>query len=159
LLAASWAGHIEVVRSLLGIGAGVDERDENNWTPLHFASQKGTVEVAKLLIEYGADANSLDRTGWRPLHLASYSGHACVVRLLLDHGADVNAENQDHLTALHYTIINTHSFEIAKTLLERGANVHVQDDLGQTPFQIASRKGQKEIMQLLSEYGVDGNLK
>src|ERR1019366_8283483 len=54
LHAASEAGHLEIVQSLLEVGADVNERDEYHWTPLFLASNEGRVEVAKLLIEYGA---------------------------------------------------------------------------------------------------------
>jgi ankyrin repeat protein len=155
LHAASGAGHLEIVRSLLEGGANIDERDESHRTPLSHASGSGRVEVAKLLIEYGADVNSSDGTGWTPLHSASSHGHAGVVHLLLDHGADANAMKQDLWTALHHAIFNR-SLEIVKALLEQGADVRMRNDLGHTPFQMASWMGLDEIVQFLSEYDAQG---
>jgi ankyrin repeat protein len=151
LHAASHAGHLEAVRSLLEGGADVNERNKTHHTPLLYASMRGKVEVAKLLIEYGADVNFQDWTGWTPLQAASRHSHPDVVRLLLNHGADANTMNQDHWAAIHYAIVNF-SFEIVKALLEQGAEIRVRNDVGQTPFQMASLSGQEEIVRLLSEY-------
>jgi ankyrin repeat protein len=155
LHAASEMGDLVIMQSLLETGADVNERDEAYATPLVCASEEGRLEVAKLLIEYGADANLPDWTGWTPLHAASHYGHADVVHLLLDHGADLDAKNQRQCTALHLAL-DCSSFKTVKALLERGVNVHVQDDLDQTPFQIASRRRDRELMRLLSEFGAHG---
>ncbi len=156
LHAASEAGDLEIVRSLLEVGSRVNERDTYHWTPLMYASAKEMVEVAKLLIEYGADVNARDRIGWTALQAASRNGHDNVARLLLNHGADVNAMQQDQWTALHLALFEGSSFETVKALLEKGADVHVRNDLGRTPFQMATRIGDRRIMQLLLEFGAHG---
>jgi ankyrin repeat protein len=46
--------------------------------------------------------------------------------------------------------------EVVRVLLEQGANVGEEDDKGRTSFQLASEKGEKEIMKLLSEHGIKG---
>ncbi len=156
---ASEAGHLEIVRSLIESGADVNERDKYHWTPLRWASMKGRFEVAKFLIEYGADVNIPDATGWTPLHVAARDGHVDVVHLLLNHGADVNAKKQNQWSALHLALLcddSESAFEIVKALLEQGANVHVRNDKGQTPFQMASRRRYRDIMRLLSQYGAGG---
>lgn len=156
LHAASSAGHLELVQSLLEVGADVNKRNGDHSTPLFYASEGGRFEVAEFLIKYGADVNSLDWTGWTPLLAASRRGHSAVVHLLLDHGADVNAKTQDNWTALHLALFGYYPFDTVKALLEHGADVHVRNDEGQTPFQIASRRGEQKTMELLSEYGADG---
>ena len=156
LHAASSAGHLELVQSLLEVGADVNKQNEDHSTPLFYASEGGQFGVAAFLIKYGADVNSLDWTGWTPLLAASRRGHSAVARLLLDHGADVNAKTQDNWTALHLAMFGDDPFATVKALLDHGADVHVQNDEGQTPFQIASRRGEQKTMGLLSEYGADG---
>jgi len=157
LHAASEMGDLVLVQSLLETGADVNERNKHYATPLAYASLEGRLEVAKLLIKYGADVNLPNGTGWSPLHTASYQGHADVVHLLLDHGADLDAKNQYQCTALHLAV-DSGSLETIKELLEQGAIVHVQarDDRDETPFQIASQKGDRELMRLLFEYGAHG---
>jgi hypothetical protein len=77
--------------------------------------------------------------------------------LLLDHGADANAKTMDHSTPLHYASVFDH-FDIAKALLERGANVHERNSEGRTPLQLAAIQGNQEIMRLLSEDRVHGDV-
>jgi ankyrin repeat protein len=48
--------------------------------------------------------------------------------------------------------------EVVRVLLEHGANAGVEDNEGRTPFQIASAKGDNDIMKLLSEHGARGVL-
>jgi ankyrin repeat protein len=153
---ASKAGDLELVRSLLEVGSHVNERDTYAWTPLMYASKHGITEVAKLLIEYGADVNARDSIGWTALQAASRYGQADVVGLLLNHGADVNAMNQDQWNALHLAVFDSSPFETVKTLLEKGADVHVRNDIGRTPFQTATRSGDRKLMQLLLEFGARG---
>ncbi len=153
---ASEAGDLETVRSLLEDGSHVNERDTEHVTPLIYASGRGRIEVAKLLIKYGADVNARDRNGWTALQAASRYGHADVVCLLLNHSADVNAMQQDQWTALHLALMSGTSFETVKALLEKGADVHVRDDIGRTPFHLATRLGDRQIMQLLLEFGAHG---
>ncbi len=153
---ASEAGDLEIVRSLLEVGAHVNERDTEHATPLIYASRRGRAEVAKLLIKYGADVNAQDRIGWTALQAASRYGHADVVGLLLDHSADVNAMKHDQWTALHLALYDRSSFETVKALLEKGADVHARNDIGRTPFQVATRIGDQQIMQLLLEFGARG---
>jgi ankyrin repeat protein len=124
LYTASKRGRLEVVRSLLGRGADVNERHRSYGTPLDVASREGRLGVAKLLIEHRADVNSRDEAGWTPLHKASRKGHLDIVRLLLDQGADVNATEQNLLTPLDLASFNG-QLEVVKLLLERGANAHV----------------------------------
>ena len=153
---ASSAGDLEIVRSLLEVGAHVNERDTEHATPLIYASRRGRAEVAKLLIKYGADVNAQDRIGWTALQAASRYGHADVVGLLLNHSADVNAMKHDQSTALHLALVEGTSFETVKALLEKGADVHVRNELGRTPFQMATPIGDRQIMQSLLEFGAHG---
>ena len=149
---ASINGQIDVVRSFLGRGSDVDERNSFQQTALALASRHGRLQVANLLIESGADVNSRDNTGWTPLHSASRNGHLDIVRLLLDHGADLNARQRNQRTALDAASCHEH-LAIAELLIERGADVNVCDGYGWTPKQGALVKGYHEMAELLSRYG------
>ncbi|KAF8057662.1 XDH1 [Scenedesmus sp. PABB004] len=80
-----------------GGGGGVDARDEQGCTALHFAADRGRVDAVRLLLAAGADANAQDHDGQAPLHYAAMCGHEAACRLLLELGADaglVDAEGQ-----------------------------------------------------------------
>ncbi|KAH9024189.1 hypothetical protein EDB85DRAFT_2150624 [Lactarius pseudohatsudake] len=98
--AASFQGHVQVVRSLLQCGVDVDVRGVWSQTPLHFASWKGHVDVVQCLLNHGADPNLQDVDGATPLALAKAHGNPDVVRFLLDHHSDVNRQDTDDRTSL-----------------------------------------------------------
>ena len=49
---------------------GVDTRDINDKTPLHYAALNGADDVFQLLVENKADIDALDAVGATPLHFA-----------------------------------------------------------------------------------------
>ncbi|KAI0245586.1 ankyrin repeat-containing domain protein, partial [Lactifluus subvellereus] len=64
---------------------------------------------------------------------------------------DVDAPDNKHSTPLH--LASTYgSIKAVRLLLRHSANIHVQNRKGKTPFQVASARGHREIMQLLLEY-------
>ena len=94
------AGHVEVARLLIELGADVAAQDKNGWTPLHRTSETGDVDMARFLIEHGADATVQDKDESTPLHEASKLGYVDLVRLLIEYGVDVTAQDNESLT--HY---------------------------------------------------------
>lgn len=93
LFEAARAGDMARVKKLLTEGAGVNARDELDWTSLMHACSKRQRELAKFLLFQGADVNAHDRLGWTPLMIAAGNGDAQLVKLLLEKGADRDARN------------------------------------------------------------------
>ena len=93
ILDAATDGNIEAVKKHLAAGMDVNTRDNNKWTPLHYAAYYGHKAVAELLIAEVADVNAKSDDGWTPLHDATSIGHKEIVELLLAKGANVNAKN------------------------------------------------------------------
>ncbi len=73
-----------------------------------------------------------------------------VFHVLLDAGADVNAKSNIQMTSLMAaTLVNR--IEIAKQLLEKGADPAQVDEKGQTALAIAEKKESPEMVALLKE--------
>jgi ankyrin repeat protein len=123
-------------------------------TPLHAASRRGHVNVAKVLLDYGADVNAQDSYDQTPLFLASCHEHIEFMRFVLKHGANVNVQtNYTYRTPLHLSL---GMLEVA-LLLDHGADVHIRDKGGLTPFQWATERGHHDIAQLLLDRGAKEN--
>ena len=124
LHAAASSGNFEVIRILIEyIPTDVNARDEDEWTPLLWASGRHNFKdgsTLRLLLDHGADINVQNRVGRTPLHRASFNGALEVVRLLLEHGADVEAKNIVGETALQEAADRGHD-NVVKLLREHGA--------------------------------------
>ena len=115
----------EVAALLIERGAKVNARDDNGWTPLHYALLDGhdrpAFRTAKVLLEQGADVRAATAAvGWTPLHLAAILSGAVVwpdsdepggwMVVGRGHGPDV--------------------LDIVQTLIERGADVGARTRIG-----------------------------
>jgi ankyrin repeat protein len=119
-------GDTALIRELVANGVDVNEKDNEDLTPLHQAAYQDQVAVIEQLLDCGADINAKDLYGYTPLILATRSGNAGVVNLLLGRGADPNVEADDNsseakskTTALKIAIQNGNS-EIIKLLRNHG---------------------------------------
>ena len=90
---AAAGGVIEAVKQHIAAGTDVNAKDEDGYTPLHFAVVNDDKELAELLIAAGADVNAkTDMFEMTPLHHAVELGNKEIVELLIAKGADVNAK-------------------------------------------------------------------
>ncbi|WP_419937071.1 ankyrin repeat domain-containing protein [Candidatus Palauibacter sp.] len=65
-------GWLPAVRYLVEeLGADVNQRDEEGYTPLHNAASRGDVEVIRFLVEHGADVTAVSRVGQTTADMAN----------------------------------------------------------------------------------------
>jgi ankyrin repeat protein len=124
------------------------------------AAASGRVErVRALLDEDASQVNAYAPDGFQPLGLASFFGHLPVVELLLERGAAVNSpsNNAQHVMPLHSAVAGRH-YEIARLLLEHGADANAAQSDGFRPLHGAAENGQRETIELLLKYGADKTL-
>jgi ankyrin repeat protein len=117
-----------------------------------------TERLRKLLDEDPDLANAWAADGFQPLGLASFFGHLEAVRLLLARGAEPNSASRNEMKVmpLHSAAATGDPearYEIAKLLLEHGAdsNARQQDDY--TPLMAADQHGDERLRRLLVDYG------
>jgi len=140
-------------------------------TPLLFAARIGDAESAKLLLEKGADANDSLPDGTSALVLAAHSGQGNVAALLLEKGADPNALGIGY-TALHAAVLRS-DLTLVKALLAHKADPNIRMTkgtptrrdttdynllaplIGSTPYLLAAKFLEPEIMQTLVAGGAD----
>lgn len=84
---ATWNGHLECVRLLLGAGTNLEARTGNGSTAAHLAAWQGHVELLRLLLDAGAAVDAVKGDLDTPLHQAAWQGHADCCRALLAAGA------------------------------------------------------------------------
>ena len=157
LHAASYKGHLDVVRLLLAHGVDVNTTT-NEITPLCSAYDGEHLDVMRLLLEHGADVDVYYDDAGLLVHEASFSGRADVVHLLLQHNADVNARNGRNSTPLHHASMMGQA-RVVQILLEHGAVVNAQGNDHSTPLYRASENGHHEVVQVLLGHGADVHIR
>lgn len=95
--------------------------------------------------------------GWPPLHLAAAFASPEAVTLLLEHGSHIHQASHNPLRnqALHACIALGNSADVARLLIEGGANVNATAAGGYTPLHLAASNGNRDIVVLLLENGAD----
>lgn len=113
-----------------------------------------------LLDQDKALANSFSTDGFTALALAAYLGQKETTLLLLKKGADPNAlaRNQTGFTPLTGAVSQNHN-EVARLLVNHGANVNHKYEGGFTPIMHAAHAGNFELVKLLLDNGADPNAK
>lgn len=160
----------------------VNERDQEQQTPLQVAADRCNSVATELLLAKNADVNAKGNMGWTPLHLATQRSCEEVVQILLAKGANVNARDEwgnTPLCLIRSTSIgallfakgadvNTRSFsdstplhtvagystpECVEWLIAQGAELNVTDKRGETPLDVAIRFNQSANAAILREHG------
>ena len=153
---ASRRGHVEVIRSLLDNGADADVRNSYGSTPLHMASTGGHAEAVRLLLERGVNAGLWDDQGFQAVALACQGGHLKVARTFLEFGhvEGLVGKNINKWPPLTRALFDG-NIELARDLLERGADLTIQAHDQLTPLEAASVSGHTDGIKILLEHGVD----
>lgn len=105
LMHASYEGHLNVMKALLGAGANMDTKEpEHGFTALTLGILGSKYDVVQALLDAGADTEVTDKYGNTPLIRASqrdpYNVDINIVHALLNAGANKNAKNNGNETAL-----------------------------------------------------------
>lgn len=108
------------------------------------------VDIKETNHDDDADMDVID-PGFRLMYMAS-EGDLEGIKKLLACGTDVNFRDMDQRTALHVAACQG-CVDVAKLLLEHGADVDPRDRYGSTPFADAMHYKNHEVIKLLERYG------
>lgn len=144
LSAAARCNHLEVCRELIANGADVDGANL-------VMCIKNSVTL-KFLLDNGANVEGTSsRSSTKPLAQAARINRLDIAKLLLAYGANVNVTGYGSST-LCFAVRNG-NVEMAKTLLQAGADANCREASGYKLLTIACSYNNSEIVQLLLDNG------
>lgn len=174
---AAAGGHTECVKELIGLGSNINEiakatpdyaerlkkmieegtvtDTENNVdgvTALHVAAQGGHLDTVNLLLENGANPAVADDDNRTPLTLAIKGNYGEVAAALVKYGADPNTAYTDEDGVTHNLLFDSiliENADMAKLLIEKGADLYHKDEKGVTTLLQASHRGLLDVVQAL----------
>lgn len=134
--------HIEdygTIKKILDDGIDVNIEAKNKFLPLFAAIDMNNTKITQMLIDKGANLEAKDERGATVLYTAVESCYKI---------SDFEEEND----AQERLAIGLASVQY---LLEKGANVNIVTDVGDTPISCAFGEGYKEMIDLLLTYAAD----
>jgi quinoprotein dehydrogenase-associated probable ABC transporter substrate-binding protein len=162
-----------MIKALIDLGADPNLPDASGLTPLVAAAMRDHVPSVKMLVASGADIEKAGPQGYRPLALAIAESKYEAAKALIESGADVSAASgEDGLTPLMLIAAQTSPAEgarflpgstrpsdIAKFLVERGADVNAQSKAGITALMVAATHNSAPMIGLLMDADADPDVK
>lgn len=117
--------------------------------PLDIAIKKGRIKTSVCLLKYKAQHAHEDTLGRTPFMYACIKGNLQLCKAFPINELNLNKQDVNKQSALHLAILNKHS-SVALYLIEQGIDVLLQDNEGDTGFDIANRIGLCEVLDVLS---------
>jgi ankyrin repeat protein len=148
LIVSSEEGYLRCLRILLDAGADPNLAGPHG-TPLHYAVTKGHIDLCRALLDHGADPKIADTEGRTAFDRAVDQDYVEVVRLLLDKGGDVHMAEEREESPLFSAVKKP---DMARLLLERGADPDVRSPDGFTPLMLAAGDNHVQTVKVLLEY-------
>ena len=143
----------EVIESV-AMGSMVNANDRFGHSPLHYAAYQGNAYIVDYLLRHGGDPNTRGKHLSTPLHSAAWGRNQEVDELLLEDGAEVDAMTDEQETPIMTATLRG-QLETVETFLALSANAHAVDKYGSNLMDLAGASGNKELVELLSNVGVE----
>ena len=159
LHAACERGIIAMVKELLqSDGIDINQKDDQENSPLHTACVSGEKEIVFALIEAGAKLMEENEDEMTPLHIAVVERKLEIVKMILDMRA---GDKEDLLQAIEkdgnspfLLAVKTGDEEMVKFFLDNGANLVDQNSNGANALHLATSLNKVNIMELI--YDAEG---
>lgn len=124
------------------------EDGEYGWTSLLVALDRNFFEIANILLDRDANVKARGRGKFTPLMYACMWNHLPFVTRLISLEVDVNAFDKDNETAL----MHTRDLEIAKLLVQNGANIAHTNIRGRSPLEHFKEEERVELVKIAEEF-------
>lgn len=142
----------------------VNEKNEDLFSPLHWAVLGEQLDIVKMLVSSGAHINAKTISNETPLHFAALVGSTPITDFLIKNGAFIDPLNNFNGTPLHYAV-KEFNLRTTEMLLNYGAHVNAISEPTFHPLtqaiqntSIQTKKISLQLIKLLLSFGADKNL-
>lgn len=157
LLRAVAGDHVAIAKTLLDAGASPNTQAANRDTPWLLAGALGRTEIIAAMLPRRPDLSIRNRYGGNALIPACERAHVEAVKLLLTSGIDIDHINDLGWTCLLEIVIlgdgGPRHQQVARLVLDAGANPSLSDKDGVTPLAHARQRSQQAIARLIEQAG------
>ena len=162
-------GDLSMVRTLIGCGASVNEKDVGGKTPLSLAVLNNHTSIVSALVsEFGCDPNdgvslhTACKHGSMKMvmcgaHVNDKHGNLSMVKTLIECGASVDGKDGDGNTSLHLTAKIKRNETMQALLSDFKSDPNIKNKEGKTPLHIACMCGNLSGVELLRKHGARVN--
>ncbi|KAJ3091343.1 hypothetical protein HK100_007198 [Physocladia obscura] len=149
---------LELVKIILEYGADPNGFSQNQ--PIFHQTTNWV--IIQLHLEYGAFADQVNKNGQTKLHMmmtqyASYRLNE--LKCILDHGANIDAKDNHRNYPLTIAATKKVEIEALQTLIQKGANINVQNRYKRTALQLALLQNNLPKFELLIHHGANLELR
>lgn len=161
LILACNKGNYDIVLTILSIvkrkienkvdnlNSWINQKADNGFNALHYASFRGYIKIVKLLIEYNASININTDNGLNCMHLASQGNCVLIVAYFHEyHKISYMCQDNGRATPLHWASYSG-SMEVLDFLVNQKVNINLQDKDGFTPLHLSILSEKKYIINRL----------
>ncbi len=153
LITACYGSYTESLRRLIKHGANINARNELGETGLICAAQRGDVSEMELLLNAGADTSVTNHAGLTAWDYALDSAISLrAARTFLAEGAKAENSPAGERSNLMKVVIRG-NVEVARLLIDSGADVNRFGDMGRSPLSCAIASGVANMVELLIQKG------
>jgi ankyrin repeat protein len=158
--------NLELARLCISIGADVNAKDADGWTPLHLGAYKGDLDICEMLVQHSNIAvMAINKDGTLPFHYlvrhipldTERRRYTKLLSILLQKGTPINAQTKHGEAPIHRACLEGNYIAV-HFLINNGAMLNVQTKNGETPLYYAVKRGHKLLVTLLVENGADSSL-
>lgn len=147
-------GLLDMTRTIIELGAELNTTNLDSKTPLIVAAASGNLSVVELLLSSGADVTPKDIFGNTALHYPVYLDPSGITKSMYEAAfAEISAQDDQQKAPLNVSeFVN---LNIAKVLINYGANLDAKNKQSKTPIMVAIENRNIVAVQLLIRSGAD----
>ena len=158
LMLACFAGHVDVVKSLLASGADANAQESTGNSALLLATMRGYVNIVRALVDdsegnYILNVNARNSKGYSAFDVACMNGHHEIVQILMNEFTIDDCDLQDSRgwTPLMYASQSGHKSVVQEIITSNKCQINVNNLAkdGTSSLLLAAKSGHEEVVDLL----------